>query len=86
MTVVAREAARARGVLEDEGVDVVELNLVGEEKASDDDLRNALSGEFCWCRQLELLNISVVERCVSLFFHVLFYPLFFNNESFVVCI
>lgn len=52
--VVARDAARAKGVLMgddeelgldgDSAVDVVELNLVGEDKAGDEELKKAMEG------------------------------------------
>mmetsp|Transcript_29747 Transcript_29747/g.63153 ORF Transcript_29747/g.63153 Transcript_29747/m.63153 type:complete len:375 (-) Transcript_29747:102-1226(-) len=48
LTVVAREASRARELLEDNEsggkLNVVELNLVGEDKASDEELMEAMSG------------------------------------------
>lgn len=50
LTVVAREASRARELLEDDEsggeLNVAELNLVGEDKASDEELMEAMSGEF----------------------------------------
>ncbi len=49
LTVVAREASRARELLEgDENggeLNVAELNLVGEDKASDEELMEAMSGK-----------------------------------------
>ena len=46
--VVAREAARAKELLQDEAngeVEVMELNLVGENKVGDDQLRAVMRGK-----------------------------------------
>mmetsp|Transcript_16546 Transcript_16546/g.27012 ORF Transcript_16546/g.27012 Transcript_16546/m.27012 type:complete len:317 (+) Transcript_16546:105-1055(+) len=44
LTIAARDAARAKETLENDDIDVVELNLVGENKATDTELQNAMKG------------------------------------------
>ncbi|KAL7431639.1 hypothetical protein ACHAXM_002755 [Skeletonema potamos] len=44
LTIAARDAARAKETLDNENIDVVELNLVGDNKATDTELQNAMKG------------------------------------------
>jgi len=42
--VVARDAVKAREILSVDDIDVIELNLVGDAKATDDELQSAMEG------------------------------------------
>jgi len=44
LTIAARDAARAKDTLENDNIDVVELNLVGDNKATETELQNAMRG------------------------------------------
>ena len=42
--VVARDAVKAKEILSVDDIDVIELNLVGDDKAADDELQSAMEG------------------------------------------
>ena len=44
LTIAARDAGRAKETLDNDNIDVVELNLVGENMATDIELQNAMKG------------------------------------------
>mmetsp|Transcript_14619 Transcript_14619/g.29976 ORF Transcript_14619/g.29976 Transcript_14619/m.29976 type:complete len:312 (+) Transcript_14619:139-1074(+) len=44
LTIAARDAARAKETLDNDNIDVVELNLVGDNKATDAELQAAIEG------------------------------------------
>mmetsp|Transcript_28279 Transcript_28279/g.40416 ORF Transcript_28279/g.40416 Transcript_28279/m.40416 type:complete len:317 (+) Transcript_28279:205-1155(+) len=44
LCIAARDAARAKETLDNDDINVVELNLVGENKATDTELQNAMEG------------------------------------------